>query len=140
LRFGYRIGMSEPATINPRIIEGLYSEALVLSDEVRAAFRCPAWLTAAPMTRTCAHRAVVRGAAHDDADDARGRLAAQPPRLFPGRTVRIPAAPPRQAVTSDLSGIADPERLALLRPIRELIAATERFYARPSAARQGLAR
>ncbi|KHK92562.1 DUF1465 family protein [Novosphingobium malaysiense] len=30
--------MTEPATINPRIIEALYCEALVLSDEVRAAF------------------------------------------------------------------------------------------------------
>lgn len=30
--------MSEPVTINPRIIDGLYCEALVLSDEVRAAF------------------------------------------------------------------------------------------------------
>ena len=30
--------MSEPATINPRIIEALYREALVLSDEVRSAF------------------------------------------------------------------------------------------------------
>ena len=30
--------MSKPATINPRIVEALYSEALVLSDEVRAAF------------------------------------------------------------------------------------------------------
>src|SRR5919112_1034660 len=30
--------MSQPATINPRIIEGLYCEALVLSDEVRHAF------------------------------------------------------------------------------------------------------
>ncbi|MEZ5742354.1 MAG: DUF1465 family protein [Sphingomonadaceae bacterium] len=30
--------MSQPATINPRIVEGLYAEALVLSDEVRAAF------------------------------------------------------------------------------------------------------
>ena len=30
--------MSEPATINPRIIEALYCEALVLSDEVRNAF------------------------------------------------------------------------------------------------------
>jgi regulator of CtrA degradation len=30
--------MSQPATINPRIIEALYCEALVLSDEVRAAF------------------------------------------------------------------------------------------------------
>lgn len=30
--------MSNPATINPRIIEALYCEALVLSDEVRNAF------------------------------------------------------------------------------------------------------
>lgn len=30
--------MSETATISPRIIEGLYCEALVLSDEVRSAF------------------------------------------------------------------------------------------------------
>jgi len=30
--------MSEPLTINPRIIEALYCEALVLSDEVRNAF------------------------------------------------------------------------------------------------------
>lgn len=30
--------MSEPTSINPRIVESLYSEALVLSDEVRAAF------------------------------------------------------------------------------------------------------
>jgi regulator of CtrA degradation len=30
--------MARPASIRPRIIEGLYTEALVLSDEVRAAF------------------------------------------------------------------------------------------------------
>ena len=30
--------MGTPSSINPRIIEGLYCEALVLSDEVRAAF------------------------------------------------------------------------------------------------------
>ncbi len=30
--------MVTPATINPRIVEGLYAEALALSDEVRAAF------------------------------------------------------------------------------------------------------
>lgn len=30
--------MAMPASINPRIIEGLYCEALVLSDDVRAAF------------------------------------------------------------------------------------------------------
>lgn len=30
--------MGQPVTINPRIVEGLYCEALVLSDEVRHAF------------------------------------------------------------------------------------------------------
>lgn len=30
--------MNEPIAINPKIIEGLYCEALMLSDEVRAAF------------------------------------------------------------------------------------------------------
>ena len=30
--------MSQPASINPRIIDALYGEALLLSDEVRAAF------------------------------------------------------------------------------------------------------
>lgn len=33
--------MSAPCTINPRIVEALYSEALVLSDEVRGAFTLP---------------------------------------------------------------------------------------------------
>jgi regulator of CtrA degradation len=31
-------GMVEPASISPQIVEGLYCEALVLADEVRAAF------------------------------------------------------------------------------------------------------
>ncbi|MFM5884275.1 MAG: DUF1465 family protein [Novosphingobium sp.] len=30
--------MASPASINPRIVEGLYAEALALSDDVRAAF------------------------------------------------------------------------------------------------------
>ncbi|MDE8650183.1 DUF1465 family protein [Novosphingobium album (ex Liu et al. 2023)] len=33
-----RLTMAEPLTINPRIIEALYSEALVLADDVRDAF------------------------------------------------------------------------------------------------------
>ena len=33
--------VNEPASINPRIIEGLYCEALVLADEVRSAFVQP---------------------------------------------------------------------------------------------------
>ena len=39
--------MGKPASINPRIIEGLYCEALVLSDEVRAAFALSGRLDAA---------------------------------------------------------------------------------------------
>ena len=39
--------MPAPASINPRIIEGLYCEALVLSDEVRAAFTLSGRLDAA---------------------------------------------------------------------------------------------
>ena len=44
----YPLAMAEPATINPRIIEGLYCEALVLSDEVRMAFALSGRLDPAP--------------------------------------------------------------------------------------------
>ncbi|MEQ1494226.1 MAG: DUF1465 family protein [Novosphingobium sp.] len=39
--------MGTPASINPRIVEGLYCEALVLSDDVRAAFALSGRLGAA---------------------------------------------------------------------------------------------
>jgi len=39
--------MGKPASINPRIIEGLYCEALVLSDDVRDAFALSGRLDAA---------------------------------------------------------------------------------------------
>ena len=39
--------MAKPASINPRSIEGLYCEALVLSDDVRAAFALSGRLDAA---------------------------------------------------------------------------------------------
>ena len=122
--------MSQPATINPRIIEGLYSEALVLSDEVRAAFMlsgriekagreedlarialsCEALRTTTRMMHAIAwllnHRAFFMGELSEFQLRRHGRLA------------RDVAA-------------ADPERLALLDPeISTLIAATERFYAR----------
>ena len=41
--------MSEPASINPRIVDGLYCEALVLSDEVRGAFDMSGRLDAAAL-------------------------------------------------------------------------------------------
>ncbi len=121
--------MSEPATINPRIVEGLYSEALVLSDEVRAAFMlsgrienagreddlarialsCEALRTTTRMMHAIAwllnHRAYFMGELSEFQLRRHGRLAQD--------------------------AAADPDRLALLDPeIRDLIGASERFYAR----------
>jgi regulator of CtrA degradation len=122
--------MSEPATINPRIIEGLYSEALVLSDEVRMAFMlagrietagreddlarialsCEALRTTTRMMHAIAwllnHRAYFMGELSHFQLRRHGRLA-------------------RDAAA------ADADRLVLLDPeIRELVDASERFYAR----------
>ena len=122
--------MSEPATINPRIIDGLYAEALVLSDEVRAAFdlsgrieragtdedlarialSCEALRTTTRMMHAIAwllnHRAFHMGELSEFQLRRHGRLSAD----YPG---------------------SDPDRFVLLSAeIRELIGATERFYAR----------
>lgn len=122
--------MAQTASINPRIIEGLYCEALVLSDEVRATFdlsgrtdeaaadedlarvalSCEALRTTTRMMHAIAwllnHRAYFRGELSEFQLRRHGRLATD----FPE---------------------ADPSRLDLLDPkVRELIRATERFYAR----------
>jgi regulator of CtrA degradation len=121
--------MNQPATINPRIIEGLYCEALVLSDEVRAAFdlsgridskgmaedeaqvalSCEALRTTTRMMHSLAwllnHRAFFMGELSEFQLRRHGKLTVFPP--------------------------ADPERIALLRlEVRELIRATERLHAR----------
>lgn len=122
--------MSEPATINPRIIEGLYNEALILSDEVRAAFMlsgsverpsqqedrtrialsCEALRATTRMMHAIAwllnHRAYFMGELSEFQLRRHGRLAQD-------------------------AGAGDPDRLTLLdADIRDLIGATERFYAR----------
>lgn len=126
--------MSQPVPINARIVEALYSEALVLSDEVRAAFdmskrpaalhaneagdedlvrvafSCEALRTTTRMMHALAwllnHRAFFMGELSDFQLQRHGRLAAE----HPG---------------------ADPDRIMLLDDdTRRLIAATERFYAR----------
>ncbi len=122
--------MSEPATINPRIIEGLYCEALVLSDEVRAAFAlsgrmeetgsaedlarvalsCEALRTTTRMMHALAwllnYRAFFNGELSEFQLRRYGRLAPDQPG-------------------------ADPAQRAMLAPeLRELIGATERFHAR----------
>ena len=122
--------MNDTANMNPRIVEGLYCEALVLSDEVRAAFdmsgrldqtgtredarsialSCEALRTTTRMMHAVAwllnHRAFFMGELSAFQLRRYGRLAPD----FP---------------------VADPERLILLSPdLRELIRATEQFYAR----------
>ena len=119
--------MDRPANINPRIIEALYNEGLVLSDEVRAMFSladhgsrgpedearialsCEALRTTTRMMHAVAwllnHRAYFNGELSEFQLRRYGRLTD-----FPD---------------------SDPEKLALL-PAQtcELIRATERFHAR----------
>lgn len=116
--------------INPRIIEGLYCEALVLSDEVRDTFdisrrdasvlvdddmarialSCEALRTTTRMMHALAwllnHRAYCMGELSEFQLRRSNRLSADYPQ-------------------------AEPDRVMLLTPdIRALIATTERFYAR----------
>lgn len=122
--------MSDPATINPRIIEALYCEALVLSDEVRNAFTLSGRLeranddedlarvalsseglrTTTRMMHAIAwllnHRAFFMGEINEYQLRHHGRLAADMRRN-------------------------DPRQLALLEPeIVRIVEATNRFYAR----------
>lgn len=126
--------MSPAANINSRIVEGLYCEALVLSDEVRCAFdlsgridratedgsdlesagrvalSCEALRTTTRMMHAIAwllnHRAYLAGDLSEFQLRRHGRLSAD----FPA---------------------ADGERMAVIEPrVGELIRATEAFYAR----------
>jgi regulator of CtrA degradation len=122
--------MTATASINPRILDSLYGEALVLSDEVRATFAlsgrigqsgldedlarvalsCEALRTTTRMMHAIAwllnHRAFFQGELSEFQLRRHGRLSVE-------------------------VGRSDPEHCTLLEPpVRELIAATERFYAR----------
>lgn len=122
--------MTGPADINRHIVEGLYTEALVLADEVRAAFdlsgrldrasenedlarvamSCEALRTTTRMMHIIAwllnQRAFFNGEISELQLRRHGRL--------PSKTVR-----------------SDPEQLDMIDPeIRELVETTERLYAR----------
>jgi regulator of CtrA degradation len=121
--------MTTPASINPRIVEGLYCEAMVLSDEVRAAFAlsgrldvaageegegrvalsCEALRTTTRMMHAVAwllnHRAYFAG-----------ELSEFQLRRY-GQLTEFPESEPRRLVLLD-------------GPTRELVQATERFHAR----------
>ena len=128
--------MGKPASINPRIIEGLYCEALVLSDEVRGAFALSGRMDAV---------GELGGKDGGEEDEARIALSCEALRT----TTRMMHALAwllnhRAYFSGDLSEFqlrrygkladfpeSDHGRLALLDgPTRELVTATERFHAR----------
>ena len=124
--------MSQAANLNARIIESLYVEGLMLSDEVRAAFdparrqladpdaapesaraialSCEALRTTTRMMHAVAwllnHRAYLRGEISEFQLRRHGRIAANLPAAEPGRMALLPES------------------------MQDLIHATERFYAR----------
>lgn len=124
------MSMTQPATINPRIIEGLYSEALVLADEVRTAFRLSGRLDTAAreddlrrIALSCEALRTTTRMMHAIAWLLNHRA------YFMGELSEFQLR--RHGKLSRDAAAADPDRLALLDPeIRDLIGASERFYAR----------
>ncbi|MBA3055621.1 MAG: DUF1465 family protein [Sphingomonadales bacterium] len=124
--------MGQPTNLNARIIESLYAEGLMLSDEVRAAFdltqRPPADQHPDPEDATrialsCEALRTTTRMMHAVAWllNQRAYFQGEISELQLRRHGRIPG---------NLSP-AEPERLALLDPeTRDLIRATERFHAR----------
>lgn len=128
--------MSQPATINPRIVEALYCEALVLADEVRHAFDMSARPDDAAADPAAPDQDLARVALSCEALrtttrmmhavawllNHRAHFAGELSDVQVRRYGRLPADTP-----------SDPDRAALLAPpIRSLIGASERFYARLS--------
>lgn len=124
------MSMTQPATINPRIIEGLYAEALVLADEVRAAFRLSGRLEAAGREEDLARIALSCEALRTTTRMMHAIAWLLNHRAyFMGELSEFQLR--RHGKLAQDSAAADPERLALLDPeIRDLIGASERFYAR----------
>jgi regulator of CtrA degradation len=126
--------MNEPATINARIIESLYCEALVLSDEVRNAFDL-----SRPIGRSDGHGALADEAARAELSsealrtttrmmhalawllNQRAYLAGELSELQLHRYGQL--TPERPADKMHRPGLISPEN-------RRLIQATEHFYAR----------
>ena len=122
--------MSEPASINPQIIEGLYCEALVLADEVRAGFAMPGRLESFVTDEDLA-----RVALSCEGLRTTTRIMHAIAWLLNQRSYFTGDVSERQLrrhgkLSHDLKG-PDPENLALLDPeLCNLIAETDRFYAR----------
>jgi regulator of CtrA degradation len=112
--------MSQPVAINPHILESLYCEALVLSDEVRATFALSGRLD-----ETGREEDLARVALSCEALRTTTRMMHALAWLLNHR-----AFFKGERLSPVLPG-GDPARLALIEPeVRSLISTTERFYAR----------
>lgn len=120
--------MAAPASINPRIIEALYCEALILSDEVRAAF--------APSPESRVSTATEEEALALSCEGLRAttRMMQSAAWLLNHRAYlagNLSELQLRRYGRLQPSPAGDPERLALLDPaMRELIRATELLHER----------
>lgn len=124
--------MGKPTSINPRIIEGLYCEALVLSDDVRDAFALSGRLDAA--VENAGEEDLARIAWSCEALRTTTRMMHAVAWLlnhrayFSGELSEFQLR--RYGKLADFPE-SEQSRLVLLdSPTRELVAATERFHAR----------
>jgi regulator of CtrA degradation len=122
--------MSEPASINPHIVEGLYCEALVLADEIRAAFALDRRTDPPGQDED-----LVRIALSCEGLRTTTRIMHALAWLLNQRSYFIGELSEFQLrrhgkLSRDLK-VPDPDNMALLSPaIRNLVAETERFYQR----------
>lgn len=122
--------MSDPVTINPSIIEGLYCEALSLSDEVRSAFA----LSEAPASSSAEHD-LARTALTSEGLRTTTRMMHAIAWLlnyrafFRGEITELQLR--RHGRLSPDRHTSNPEQFARLDPpVAELVEATSRFYDR----------
>jgi regulator of CtrA degradation len=123
--------MAEPTSINPRIVEALYCDALVLSDEVRGAFS----LSAREPGESDGDGDLVRIAISSEGLRTTTRMMHAVAWLLNLRAYFMGELSETQLrrhsrLSTDLLG-SDPEHASMLEPeVRSLISETQRFYQR----------
>jgi regulator of CtrA degradation len=123
--------MADPTSINPRIVEALYCDALVLSDEVRAAFS----LSAREPGESSDDGDLVRIAMSSEGLRTTTRMMHAVAWLLNLRAYFMGELSETQLrrhsrLSADLLG-SDPEHASMLEPeVRTLISETQQFYQR----------
>lgn len=122
--------MSEPVSINPQIIEALYCHALILSDEVRAAFTLSGRIEETGIEDDLARIALSTEGLRTTTRMMHAIAWLLNLRAFFKGEVSEFQLRRHGRLCHDLQG-SDPDQAAKLEPeVRQLIATTERFYER----------